>query len=242
MASTLEKLMHKWMHPSIQDRIEDKLHDTRKAAQDQIHDTRKAAESQIRDVRKAAKAQIHDTRKAAKVEIREKRSAARGEESAIGKSLIGTLLGALSGVGLMYFFDPRLGKRRRALLRDKAVRLLHSGQEALGALGAAGEQVKDRTYGTWVETQGRLREQFSDETIPDQQLEARVRSEMGRWVEHLGALDVRAREGVVTLSGPALAYEVEDLVKAARGVRGVKAVENRLTVYERPEDIPALQR
>src|SRR5438874_12205809 len=33
------------------------------------------------------------------------------------------------GAGLMYVFDPQMGRRRRALARDKAVRLAHEAQD-----------------------------------------------------------------------------------------------------------------
>src|SRR5947209_14245955 len=34
------------------------------------------------------------------------------------------------GAGLMYVFDPQMGRRRRALARDKAVRLAHEARDA----------------------------------------------------------------------------------------------------------------
>jgi hypothetical protein len=34
---------------------------------------------------------------------------------------VGLALGVVAGTALMFFFDPVMGKRRRALLRDKAV-------------------------------------------------------------------------------------------------------------------------
>ncbi len=40
------------------------------------------------------------------------------------------LTGAGLGAGLMYFFDPQAGRRRRTLLRDKGIRLGHKAQAA----------------------------------------------------------------------------------------------------------------
>src|SRR5437763_15093221 len=40
------------------------------------------------------------------------------------------LAGAGLGAGLMYILDPDLGRRRRALVRDKAVRLANKAQDA----------------------------------------------------------------------------------------------------------------
>lgn len=185
--------------------------------------------------------QMQERRKAAKARMEEKRRHLRGDQDRPTRRLGQFLLGALSGAALMYFLDPRGGGRRRALLRDKLVRLRHEGEDALETVGTTGGQVRDRARGAVAETQGRIKERLSDEAIPDTQLEARVRSELGRYVRHLGAIDIRASNGTVTLSGPALAHEVEELIKYARGVRGVQAIENKLTVFEKPEDIPALQ-
>jgi hypothetical protein len=43
---------------------------------------------------------------------------------------VALLAGAGLGAGLMYLFDPDMGRRRRALARDKAVRLAHEAQDA----------------------------------------------------------------------------------------------------------------
>jgi uncharacterized membrane protein len=46
---------------------------------------------------------------------------------------------------------------------------------------------------------------------------------------------------VVTLEGPVLAAEVDELVAIARNVRGVREVRNMLDVHETPGDVPGLQ-
>ncbi len=40
------------------------------------------------------------------------------------------LTGAGLGAGLMYLFDPRMGRRRRALARDKMISMAHEAREA----------------------------------------------------------------------------------------------------------------
>ena len=72
-------------------------------------------------------------------------------------------------------------------------------------------------------------------------LEERVRAAVGRAVSNPGAIEVDALGGTVVLSGSVLARELEELLSTARGVRGVEDVENRLAVFESPEEIPALQ-
>jgi len=68
-----------------------------------------------------------------------------------------------------------------------------------------------------------------------------VRSSLGHFTDHAGAIEVMVHDGRVTLAGPAVADEVDELVKAASKVRGVHAVENRLQMHETPAQIPALQ-
>ena len=72
-------------------------------------------------------------------------------------------------------------------------------------------------------------------------LEARVRSKLGRVVSHPKALEVKAVDGLIILSGPILAAEVHPLLDAIIHVRGVKNIENYLEEHEQAGDIPALQ-
>jgi hypothetical protein len=51
------------------------------------------------------------------------------------KSGLSLLAGLGLGASLMYIFDPRMGRRRRALVRDKAVRLAHKAEEAAEVVG-----------------------------------------------------------------------------------------------------------
>jgi hypothetical protein len=51
-----------------------------------------------------------------------------GKEYAMNRA-IALLTGAGLGAGMSYFLDPRLGRRRRALIRDKMVRFSHDLQE-----------------------------------------------------------------------------------------------------------------
>jgi hypothetical protein len=62
------------------------------------------------------------------------------------------ILGAL-GIGAlaMYFFDPEQGRRRRALLRDKAV---HYNKEAREYADATYKDLRNRAQGVVAETRG----------------------------------------------------------------------------------------
>ncbi|MGH7572321.1 MAG: SRPBCC family protein, partial [Gemmatimonadota bacterium] len=77
--------------------------------------------------------------------------------------------------------------------------------------------------------------------VADDVLAERVRSKMGRHVSHPGAIEVTARWGRVTLRGPILAHELEDLLSAVASVRGVRDIDDRLEVHRDPGDVPGLQ-
>jgi uncharacterized membrane protein len=145
-----------------------------------------------------------------------------------------TIAGALAGAGLMYLLDPDRGARRRALVRDQAARARH--RLAEGA-EATGRDLRNRAKGTAAE----LRSRFRRESAGDEILHERVRSALGRVVSHPGAVEVSAAEGCVTLQGQVLADELDDLLRAVRGVRGVTEVRNELEVRSSAEGVPALQ-
>jgi len=142
--------------------------------------------------------------------------------------------GAALGAGLMYLFDPEMGNRRRALLRDQWTRLGNVTQDTSGDVT---NDLGNRLRGLVAEIQGRL----SPQQVPDDVLEARVRSNLGRVVSHPGAITVAATGGRVTLSGPVLADEVSRLLASTRLVRGVTSVENQLDVHQTPDSVPGLQ-
>jgi osmotically-inducible protein OsmY len=70
-----------------------------------------------------------------------------------------------------------------------------------------------------------------DEPVDDNLLVERVRVALGRTVHGADTIDIRAREGQVTLKGPARPEQIDELVACARRVEGVRGVDNRLSVY-----------
>lgn len=145
------------------------------------------------------------------------------------------LTGALGlGWGLSRLLDPSVGRRRRARIRDKAISAAHVLSDALDATS---RDVGNRTRGVIAE----LRARRSADAASDPVLVERVRARLGRSVRHVGAIEVTAREGRVTLHGPVLADEVKALVRRVASVRGVRDVDNRLDVHAEPDDVPGLQ-
>ena len=145
------------------------------------------------------------------------------------------LVGGLGlGAALMYVLDPERGKRRRAVVKDKAVRVTN---KTGNALGARSRDWKNRAAGVAAEVKSLARK----EEVSDPVIEERVRAEIGRVVSTPGAIEVTSTLAVVTLSGAVLASEVDDLISAVRGVRGVEDVVNRLTMHATADEAPALQ-
>jgi hypothetical protein len=143
--------------------------------------------------------------------------------------------GAALGAGLMYMMDPDRGTRRRALARDKAVRVAHKTGDAVEALG---RDAGNRARGLAAEAASALRHEEPDSV----KLVERCRAELGRVVSHPRAIDVHAGDdGKVYLSGQILAAEADDAVNAISAVRGVSYVEDKLERHDSAEGVPSLQ-
>ncbi|HXE56621.1 MAG TPA: SRPBCC family protein [Gemmatimonadales bacterium] len=144
------------------------------------------------------------------------------------------LTGLALGAGMMYLLDPGRGSRRRALIRDKAVRSLHKTGDAMGATA---RDVANRARGAVAGVRSRLRR----EDVPDEVLVERVRAALGRVVSHPHAITVTAYEGRVTLQGPVLEHELDPLLDRVSRIRGVESIENLLVVHESAGREPSLQ-
>jgi hypothetical protein len=143
------------------------------------------------------------------------------------------LTGLGLGGGLMFMLDPERGRRRRAVVRDKAV---GAWNDTGRAVRKTSRHLTNRAQGVvWSATSMLHRGE-----VDAGKLEGRIRSRIGRAVSHSGAIEVRVTENRAMVSGPVLASEAEELLSTIRGVPGVKEVENRLDVHQ-SADIPALQ-
>ncbi len=146
-------------------------------------------------------------------------------------------LGFVSGVGLgagvLYLFDPDVGRRHRAMLRDKFISATrHFGNHVT----TTARDAAHRSQGVVAEMRARLRH----EEVPDSILLERVRAHLGHVVSHPHAIDIRVREGRVTLAGPILSRELQPLLDCTEAIPGVTGVDNQLEVHTRA-DIAALQ-
>ena len=140
-----------------------------------------------------------------------------------------------AGAALMFFFDPARGKRRRALVRDKAAKVA---RESSRSFLRATRDLGHRTQGVVAETRSQiLPGPASDDVV----LVERIHSKLGRIVSHPSAIDVVASNGSVTLRGDVLEAEVRDLVSRVSSIRGVVATRNELRSHAKAEGVPRLQ-
>ena len=149
-------------------------------------------------------------------------------------ALRSTICGAGIGAGLMFLFDPARGARRRSLVRDKVVRAAHKTHDAYDATR---RDIGNRLSGAAAEVRARLSSDDADEwTIAE-----RVRAKLGRVSSHPRAITVVVDQGGVTLTGDALASEVDAILSAVENVRGVCSVVSHLRTHASPERVPSLQ-
>lgn len=146
------------------------------------------------------------------------------------------LFGAGLGMGTaaMFLLDPDRGKRRRSLVRDK---LALATRKTGDCIEVTSRDVSNRTRGLISDIKSRLSSEQPDDSV----LVDRVRSKLGRIVSHPSAIEVSARAGNVTLSGPILAADVPHLLSCVKWTHGVKDITNSLEVHEEAANHPALQ-
>lgn len=143
------------------------------------------------------------------------------------------LVAALAAAG-MYLFDPKLGRRRRALARDRIVSSLKGARHETGVVG---RDARHRLHGTVARTRSLIR----SNDVSDEILVARVRAGVGRATSHASAIYVSCSRGIVTLQGAVLKHEHPRVMRAARSAAGIDEVHDELAAYKRPNGVPELQ-
>jgi len=144
------------------------------------------------------------------------------------------LIGVGVGAAILYMADPQTGRRRRALAKDQFVR---ASRKARKVLDGSGRELANRTSGLVAAT----RRRWTGEAIDDRRLAERVRARIGHTCSHPRAIEVKASDGIVTLSGPILAGEVSALLGAVWNVPGLHAIRNELTVHHSADVEPSPQ-
>ena len=143
----------------------------------------------------------------------------REPEDAMTKPMT-TLGAAAAGALAMYYLDPELGERRRALLAD----LVRNG---LPPERRAGSRIGRRPPHRIAQSDPRS----------DADLRGRVQSRLGCVVSHPGAIRIDVDQGVVRLSGRVLAKERDGLLAQVQQVPGVRRLVNAMTSHDLPGEI-----
>jgi osmotically-inducible protein OsmY len=138
------------------------------------------------------------------------------------KTLLRIAAAAATGALVMYFMDPERGTRRRALVRGKAAA---AGQDVGDFARTGSRHVANRARGVIA----RARDRFAGEELSDDRVQARIRSQLGRLVGRPHAVEVQVNDGRVVLSGTARADEIDGLLEAVAAMRGVEAVDSRIS-------------
>lgn len=138
------------------------------------------------------------------------------------KRLLALATGLAAGALAMYMLDPNSGRRRRALVRDKAV--------------ATGHDLERLARGTTRHTTNhlrgsaaKLRARAHHSPVDDEQLHDHIRARLGHTLHHPARVEVQVDHGHVVLKGTASAEEMDLLVATISKMQGVHGVENRLT-------------
>lgn len=124
-----------------------------------------------------------------------------------------------------YFFDPRLGKTRRAKLRDKLVAVSNRGSRKVDR---AGRYIGAEAYGV----KEKIAHMGSEDEVPpnDEALVAKVESEVLRGDRYpKGKINLNATDGVVYLRGQLdTERQISELEQEVRKITGVVDVVNLL--------------
>jgi len=147
------------------------------------------------------------------------------------KDKFSLLVGIAAGVLAMYYLDPRAGRRRRALVRD---RMVAAGHDASYFARRKAKRAADRLKGYLVAHRpGRLARPESDEQLHD-----RIRARLGHVMHHSRAVEVDVEQGRVRLRGHVLRHEMDRVIDEVRRMAGVGSVANQLISHETEAGIP----
>jgi hypothetical protein len=136
------------------------------------------------------------------------------------KNPLGTIGAVAAGALAMYYLDPELGERRRALLSELVKQGLPGDRPRRGRLAR-------RTYHRITQA----------DPQSDAELRQRVQEGLGRMASFPGAIHVDVQDGCVRLSGRVLAQERAALLEQVQQTPGVQKLVNAMTAHDLPHEI-----
>ena len=137
------------------------------------------------------------------------------------------------GVGTAYFFDPRLGRRRRIVARDKGAKAM---RQATRTAGKKARFATDKARGFYARSRHVIARPPTESA--DAVVEQRIRSDAFRDVDVLTRdVEIGVEDGVVTLTGEVVGDKTaSDLVARIGKVPGVENVAAMLHVVAEQAD------
>lgn len=136
------------------------------------------------------------------------------------------------GAGLMYIFDPDIGKRRRAAVRDG---VKDSVSKTTDAIKNGSQELKKKANWFASGVKHRLIK------VDDEKLTAKVLDAIAAVVNNPASVHIKACKGYILLTGTLPEIELAPLLEAVASVREVRDVDNQIRTHRRATDpLPAL--
>jgi osmotically-inducible protein OsmY len=199
---------------------------TIKDARKQASSTVRSAASTVRNASSTVKSARSQARKrATRARIAAARARARTGAAADGASKKAVGAAGAAGLAAGYFLDPDSGKRRRHIVRDRALALFRKGADTTRRQA---EYRSGQVEGKVEAAKSKVR---PEKPAPnDQALAERVKSEIFQPADApKGSVNVNVEHGVVYLRGEVKRPdEIKKLVEQAGSIDGVAGVENLL--------------
>lgn len=148
-------------------------------------------------------------------------------------SLGGSLLKAIglcaATAVAVYYLDPEMGRRRRAMVRDKLDSMSH---DASDYARTTGQRAADRVKGLAASARAPFSSGHSQMQDSDRQLRDRIRTQLQGLVSHPQAIEVVVNQGSASLRGQILASERDRLMSSVQAMPGVTHIDDRLEVHD----------
>lgn len=152
-----------------------------------------------------------------------------GHHGSLGGSLLKAIGLCAVTAAAVYYLDPEMGRRRRAMVRDKFDSMSHDASDYARATGKrAAERVKDLT----ASARASFSSGHSQPQDGDRQLRDRIRAQLDRLVSHPQAIEVVVNQGSASLRGQVLASERDRLMSSVQAMPGVAHIDDRLEVHD----------
>lgn len=138
-----------------------------------------------------------------------------------------TLASMVIGAGLMYIFDPDIGKRRRAAVRNG---MKNSVTKTTEAIKNGTRELKESAR----EVVSGIKHKFTAGS--DEKLAVEIRDAITAVVTNPDSVEITVDNGFITLTGTLPEIELTPLIKSVVSVRGVRAVDNKIHTHRRDAD------